>query len=257
MVTVMLRIFGFIAFGLALAWSALQVININGWPVSGPVNERMVREIDFVTRLGVRKLSVRSSGGHVELGLDIAEIIQRRDIAINVVGLCASACVNYIFLASERRQISHGGILLMHGDTENFNRFIAESDLRLDPQAIQVQQRYANILDSHPEGGAIRNLLRKSFNDLRPHDPQTEECPPEDISKGRLLCYTIQIDYSFWIPSSIDLSEMDIVISNNSPVNFTPSSLKDWVTCNNVFGRIRHIIYHSEVIRIDPDSCEG
>lgn len=255
-VGIMLRILGFIALGLALVWSALQVININGWPVSGPVDERMVREIDLVTRLGVRKLSVQSSGGHVVLGLDIAEIIQNRNIAVNVVGFCASACVNYIFLVSERRQISHDGVLLMHGDIENSNRFIMESGLPLGPMATQAGRRYASILDAHPEGDAIRYLLRKSFEDLSPIETQRVECSPEDVRDGRVLCYFIRARHSLWVPSASDLSTIDINISRQSPINYTKSALRDLLSCEIGYRRPRIIVYRGEAFRIYPNACE-
>ncbi|MEQ8435674.1 MAG: hypothetical protein RIA71_15700 [Oceanicaulis sp.] len=256
MVAMMLKIFGFIALGLALAWSALQAINMNGWPVSGPVSERMVREIDLVTRLGVRKINIRSSGGNVELGLDIADIIRSRNIAVNVVDFCASACVNYIFFASERRQISRGGVLLMHGDIESSNRFIAESGLRLGPRAIQAEQRYADILDGNPDGDAIRYLLQKSFNDLEPTGTRSRECSPEEINNGRLLCYSVGVNYSLWVPSSTDLSTLDVKVSRHSPVNFTALDMQNLISCEVEFRRVRHIVYNNQVLRIDPDSCE-
>jgi hypothetical protein len=256
MVAVMLRIIGSIALGLALVWSALQVININGWPVSGPVSERMVREIDLVTRLGVRKLSVQSSGGHVELGLDIAEIIQNRNIAVNVVGFCASACVNYIFLVSKRRQISPDGVLLMHGDIENTNRFIMESGLPLGPLATRAGRRYANILDAHPEGDAIRYLLRTSFEDLRPIETQRVECSPEDVRDGRVLCYFIRAGHSLWVPSASDLSTLNVNISRQSPMHYTEAALRDLLACEIGYRRPRIIIYKGETVRIDPEACD-
>lgn len=60
-------------------------------------------------------LVVRSAGGMVLSGLDMAEALAPRRVTTVVSSICASSCANYLFIAGDRRIIAPDAVLVFHG----------------------------------------------------------------------------------------------------------------------------------------------
>lgn len=64
----------------------------------------------------ITTLVIKSSGGDVEAAMDMAELIAQKEMDIEVHGICASACANYLFPAARRKIITQGAVVLWHGN---------------------------------------------------------------------------------------------------------------------------------------------
>lgn len=70
---------------------------------------------------GVSVLRIRSSGGDVDLGMDLAEWVLERGLDVEVVDHCLSSCANYVFPAGRRKVIAPGGVVAWHGSARQTN----------------------------------------------------------------------------------------------------------------------------------------
>ena len=130
------------------------------WTVSAPDTISMQGEIDegdaanFSKLLtnNITKLVVNSNGGDAEEGLNIGKLILKSRVdAVQVTGLCASSCANYIFTAVKRKIIKDG-VVGFHGNisaalTEQRDEFIqaSKSDGRTDQQIADILSHYQNV----------------------------------------------------------------------------------------------------------------
>lgn len=65
---------------------------------------------------GVTDLYIRSTGGHVDAGLRLGELVRDAALRVHVIGYCTSSCANYVFTAAKERSID--GFVLWHGSVE-------------------------------------------------------------------------------------------------------------------------------------------
>jgi hypothetical protein len=60
-------------------------------------------------------LRITSSGGDVNLGMDLGEWVFGHHLDVEIVGYCFSSCANYVFLAGRTKVLNPDSILLWHG----------------------------------------------------------------------------------------------------------------------------------------------
>jgi hypothetical protein len=101
----------------------------------GPLDAAGIAEL---RRAGpeVKLLRIRSSGGDVDLGMDLAEWVLERGLDVEVDGPCLSSCANYIFPAGRRKVIAPGGVVAWHGSARQTN--MAD---QLDAALAEVRQK--------------------------------------------------------------------------------------------------------------------
>lgn len=87
-----------------------HVIRMDGGIVAGDV-DRLARVYDA----SVTVLKVRSEGGDTEAGMLLGRFIRSKHLDLEINGLCASSCANYIFPAARRKLIARGSLLAFHG----------------------------------------------------------------------------------------------------------------------------------------------
>ena len=58
----------------------------------------MVFEIFKKNTSKIKWLAIKSVGGEVNLGLDLAEFINKNSLNVEVTEYCLSSCANYVFL---------------------------------------------------------------------------------------------------------------------------------------------------------------
>lgn len=61
------------------------------------------------------RLVVTSAGGNVDLAIFAANVLKRRNLEVEVVGLCASSCANYLVPAARRLLADRYAAILVHG----------------------------------------------------------------------------------------------------------------------------------------------
>ncbi len=83
---------------------------------SGPITfESVAGLIRQAATFPVQRLVIDSPGGDVDAGLTLGQWIADHAVDVEVVGLCASACANYVFAAARRKIIDDGGLVVWHG----------------------------------------------------------------------------------------------------------------------------------------------
>ena len=61
------------------------------------------------------RLVVTSAGGNVDWAIFAANVLKRRNLEVEVVGLCASSCANYLVPAARRFHADRYAAILVHG----------------------------------------------------------------------------------------------------------------------------------------------
>lgn len=61
------------------------------------------------------RLVVTSAGGNVDWAIFAANVLKRRNLEVEVVGLCASSCANYLVPAARRFYADRYAAILVHG----------------------------------------------------------------------------------------------------------------------------------------------
>jgi hypothetical protein len=77
-------------------------------------NERLFELYDTV-KIKPQLLKITSSGGDVNLGMDLGEWVFQHHLDVEIVGYCFSSCANYVFLAGRKKVLNPDSILLWHG----------------------------------------------------------------------------------------------------------------------------------------------
>lgn len=74
------------------------------------------------------KIIIGSGGGDAYAGLAIGYLIYEHQLDVEVLGLCASSCANYLFPAGRKKVLNKHAIVMYHGNSlqESFVNFIEE-----------------------------------------------------------------------------------------------------------------------------------
>jgi len=81
-------------------------------PIEAAANERAVA---LLGQGGVRRLRIASPGGEIGLGMDLGELVRRHGLDVEVAGVCASSCANYVFPAGARKLLAGDAAVIWHG----------------------------------------------------------------------------------------------------------------------------------------------
>lgn len=74
----------------------------------------------------IKWISIKSTGGEVNSGLDLAEFINENKLNIEVTEYCLSSCANYIFTAANEKLIAKNALIGFHGGTTGMDASVAE-----------------------------------------------------------------------------------------------------------------------------------
>lgn len=88
----------------------------------------------------VRWISIKSVGGEVNSGLDLADFINENHLNIEVNEYCLSSCANYIFTAANEKLISNSALIGFHGGTTGMSESVDKFILTL-PESEQESAR--------------------------------------------------------------------------------------------------------------------
>ena len=116
----------------------------------GPLDAAGIAE---VRRAGpaVTLLRIRSSGGDVDLGMDLAEWVLERRLDVEVLDHCLSSCANYVFPAGRTKVIAPGAVVGWHGSARQTNMpaqlEAALADLRARDPELDVEQLRATMAE--------------------------------------------------------------------------------------------------------------
>lgn len=101
-----------------------------------------------------RWLEIESVGGNIGMGMDLADLILAHALNVRVVGLCASSCANYAFVAGRQKEIVDGGLLVWHGSAiqENLLGSIDFDEIERDSGQVMDADARAAFLKSVTAG---------------------------------------------------------------------------------------------------------
>lgn len=113
--------------------------------MEGGIDDASVQAFRAALTDETRRIVLNSTGGSVAPAIDIAEDILARGLDVEVRGICASSCANYLFVAGQTKWIAPGALVLWHGAPggrvsadEQRERFRA-AITRSRPEASQVE----------------------------------------------------------------------------------------------------------------------
>jgi len=88
-------------------------------------------------------LLISSPGGKVTAGLDLAEWILDRSLAVEVGKTCFSSCANYIFLAGQPKKLNPESLLGWHGSAwqPSFDQYADSTDSDYVPHFAELRER--------------------------------------------------------------------------------------------------------------------
>jgi hypothetical protein len=93
--------------------STAQPVRENDVPLSGHISADMAARLHTVLNDGKQHvLRVNSSGGEDAPALALAEDIRRNHVPVDVDGLCAGPCANYLFIAASHRTVEPGALVI-------------------------------------------------------------------------------------------------------------------------------------------------
>ncbi len=131
-------------------------------PISVAGQKRLLALHRDGNRNGIVKwLVVTSSGGEVNLAMDIGDWIFANKLNVRVIDRCLSSCANYIFTAATVKVIEPGAIVAWHGSA-----ILSEAQSRT--QIMDIIKR--DILPRTPETertAVASQLLRDTLDDLK------------------------------------------------------------------------------------------
>lgn len=83
--------------------------------ITGAIDAELARCVRESFAENTRILVLDSEGGSIEAALDIAEVLQGRNLTMRVEGECNSSCANYFLPLARRIEIGPRAMVLLHG----------------------------------------------------------------------------------------------------------------------------------------------
>jgi hypothetical protein len=84
----------------------------------GSITETANRDIFEAFRTAENKperLLISSVGGDIKLGMELATWVRQHNLDVEVMGICASSCANYVFPSGRKKYLRKDSVLLWHG----------------------------------------------------------------------------------------------------------------------------------------------
>ncbi len=120
-------------------------------------NQRVEELLSYDTGL-ITRLVITSGGGNVDLGMDLAEIVRKNHLDVEVPKFCFSSCANYVFMAGDVKLLGKDAILGWHGDAasakwsdEDIRDMLKDTPEQNNPEAFtQLRAEYdQRVVTSH------------------------------------------------------------------------------------------------------------
>ncbi|MCA3718563.1 MAG: hypothetical protein IM674_09950, partial [Brevundimonas sp.] len=100
------------------ATGACQQRSAEVFAISGEIDRHLAQCVSETFADTTRILALDTTGGSVEAALDIAAVIEGRDLTMRVEGECNSACANYFLPLARRIELAPDAMVLLHGSVD-------------------------------------------------------------------------------------------------------------------------------------------
>jgi hypothetical protein len=165
---------------------------------SGEVNASF---LDFLDTLDDgSSFSLASYGGDELYALEAAEVIEQKGLSIEVVGICISACFDFLMPAAKQIEFINKPIVGSHGNTVLAYRLtVANGLLSSTPDLGKTCIRRANwLLDIWKRNGVDSEVLLGKIMSLRPYQVVVENS----------YCARFKLAVDYWLPSSAEMKAL-------------------------------------------------
>jgi len=165
----------------------------------------------------ISRIKIRSGGGWPEPGAKLAAVIQARNIAVEVDDFCLSACMPFVFLASQSRTVENGALLGFHY-ADSYD--VAYLSPRFGLESLTIQSRADKaIRDVYKSAGISDDMLIHQGVMLDPL------CWSE-MRKNKDL-KSVVYKYGVWLPTSENLRSWNIEFSGSLLADSLPEGAQD------------------------------
>lgn len=218
----------------------------------GPIDESAFSKFKNLLRImpqSVDTIRITSAGGLADSALEIGRLVKDRNLDIEVLDYCISACAQYIFVSARYKTVLPRSIVVFHGTPTSMLEEIKHSPLEESKYVFQHQAAlekfyYQNIKLS-------TDLLLGSLDALKPI------CVAElqNFSKLDLNRFGVLLKYAGYVPSIEMMRKYGVKNiygywpSSNSDLQITIKHLPfnknfnvifvDYVNAQNAIRRIR------------------
>lgn len=93
------------------------------------------------------ELSIRSSGGEVNTGMDLGAWIHERKMTLKVMEFCMSSCANYVFPAAADKIVSNFAVIGYHGGPGDADKLSFDANTQAIYDALSAEQKKAFMDD--------------------------------------------------------------------------------------------------------------
>jgi hypothetical protein len=101
----------------------------------------------------INRVVVNSGGGEALPALGIAKLIQQYNLDIQVDGICASSCANFLFIAANKKILNESSIIMYHGGP--FQKNILQLAVKADAISVLNSIGDISILGNVGKEGSI------------------------------------------------------------------------------------------------------
>lgn len=165
---------------------------------SGEVNASF---LDFLDTLDNNtSFTLASYGGNEKYALEAAEIIEQKGLSIGVVGICISACFDFLMPAAKKIEFIDKPIVGSHGNTVLAYRLtVANGLLKYTPDLGKTCIRRAKwLLDIWKRNGVDSELLLEKITSLKPYQ----------VVVDNSYCAMFELKVDYWLPSSAEMKRL-------------------------------------------------
>jgi hypothetical protein len=110
-------------------------------------------------------LLIRSGGGEIFTGMELAAWIRDRSLDVKVLEYCLSSCANYVFPAGKHKTVSNFALIGFHGGASStVFQFDAKTQAMVDAMTPQKRDEFmADLKKEEAQNGAREAVFFKSI----------------------------------------------------------------------------------------------
>jgi DNA-binding protein len=175
--------------------------------LSGPTDAAMLAKLNDAVLAGTKKIIISSRGGRESVALDIAEIIRKNGMELEINDACTSACAQYLMVAASKVEISENAVVSFHLNSFGILKMVDENDIKkFNIEELKNNRKRAENL--YLKKGVSLTLLEESTYQVEPLCLQSNPQGEQLINK-----------YDFWIPTENYLKNIGVKFQGFWPKN--------------------------------------
>lgn len=180
---------------------------------SGAITKRAVYELTAaLDQRPSAKLVINSYGGEEEAALELSRYIRQKRLDVDVVGVCMSACAQYVLPSARRVRITSGSFVAFHISSYAVHNWASRRN---------VQHARQHALSSETERAAIQTatLLADRRAALQMLETSLVAISPQCFRRGVHGRSELRTTAAFFVPTRIQLEKLGFVVPEDWPAS--------------------------------------